>query len=80
MTIADTLPSNGNIFDGIKVLKQKTILIQLSNQMYNGINYLLCKYFEKQTLKNTGKKLFMTVTKPNIIVMIKHGAKEYMYF
>lgn len=74
MTIADTLPSNGNIFDGIKVLKQKTILIQFSNQMYNGINYLLCN------LKNTGKKLFLTVTKPNIIVMIKHGAEEYMYF
>lgn len=60
MTIADTLPSNGNIFDGIKVLKQKQkILIQLPNQLYHGLKYplfVLCKKVEIQTKKKTLEK------------------------
>lgn len=85
MTIADTLPSNGNIFDGIKVLKQKQkILIQLPNQLYHGLKYplfVLCKKVEIQTKKkNTGKKVLLTLTELKIIVMIKYSAVEYMFF
>lgn len=84
MTIADTLPSNGNIFDGIKVLKQKQkILIQLPNQLYHGLKYplfVLCKKVEIQTKTKHWKKVLLTLTELKIIVMIKYSAVEYMFF